>query len=77
MATIDEVLQSIIAQADSVRSSLSRYPTTHGEELLAAAKRADNAVEEIVLVLESPVLADIVLSEEQKHCDCGRYPHAD
>lgn len=54
-ATLDEYLQSIISQADSIRNGLTpRVLMFHGEEMSAAAKVADNAVEEIKLIMESP-----------------------
>ena len=55
MATVDEYLQSIIQRAESLRDSLTpRVLAAHGAALRAAAKKADDAVEEIHLVLESP-----------------------
>ena len=55
MATLDELLQSIISNADSIRDSLTPHVLAmHQEEMWTAAKLADNAVEEISLILESP-----------------------
>ena len=59
MATLDEYLQSIISTADSIRNSLSpRVLVMHGVEMRSAAKLADQAVEEISLILESPDTRD-------------------
>ena len=53
--TLDEYLQSIISTADSIRGSLSPHVLAmHEPEMKAAAKLADQAVEEISLILESP-----------------------
>lgn len=55
MATIDEYLASIIYTANDLRNALTpRVLAAHGDALQAAAKVADDAVEEIKLVLESP-----------------------
>lgn len=64
MPTLDEYLQSIISNADSIRNSLSPHVLAmHEPEMKAAAKKADQAVEEISLILESPdprEIADLV-----------------
>lgn len=55
MATLDEYLQSIISTADSIRNSLSPHVLAmHEPDMKSAAKKADQAVEEISLILESP-----------------------
>ena len=59
MPTLDEYLQSIISNADSIRSSLSPHVLAmHEPEMKSAAKLADRAVEEISLILESPDTRD-------------------
>ena len=55
MATLDELLQSIIMNAESIRDSLTPpVLAMHEPAMLTAAKLADNAVEEISIILESP-----------------------
>ena len=64
MPTLDEHLQSILANADSIRNSLTPHVLAmHGDEMLAAAQAADASVEEIKIILESPdtrEIADLV-----------------
>ena len=53
-ATLDEYLQSIIENADMIRGRLSPHVLAmHGDEMQAAAKTADTAVEQISLILDS------------------------
>ena len=52
--TLDEHLQSIILNAESIRDSLTPHVLAmHEPALLAATKLADIAVEEIKIILES------------------------
>ena len=55
MPTLDEYLQSIISSAHSTGDILTPHVFAMQEPaMLAAAKLADRAVEEISLILESP-----------------------
>ena len=57
MATVDEYLQSVIQTAENIRNELTtRTLLAHEDALLKAAKKADDAVEEMFLILESPLM---------------------